>query len=329
MGNNDTQEFINYLIENESFIRWVRSEFQEDSEQWSDYIDSHEDKIDDINKAIRFVSQLNFTEDQTTDTDRLWSRIAHSAQVPEHAETEKVKVLFPNLKKIIALLAAACVMFVLAYTINLRSGKVVNTGYAQQQTEALPDGSNVLVNADSKITYNPKKWKEKRKVTLSGTAFFNVEKGSNFIVETPLGDVSVLGTSFSVTCRNRQFEVICKTGKVSVKKHGIEDNGVILIPGDKAEWQNGTIKHYASQQTGINPISWLEGVYTFENQPLDVVLAEVERQFDVKVSLASDLQKVAYTGFFKNNNLDEAIKSITWPLKLKYQINGKSVQIFL
>lgn len=328
MSNKDLHNFHNELIENDSFIRWVKSEFQEDDEQWSEFIDKNPDHFDTINAAISFVRTLSFKDDSAFDDIKVWNKIAATTGLDYSEEENKVRRLFPNSFKIIALLAAACFLMVVAYRMGISSEKVVNTEMARQMTESLPDGSSIVINSASKIRYNPAKWKEARNVNLEGTAFFKVEKGNKFTVKTSLGEVTVLGTSFSVTSRDDIFEVICKTGKVAVKSTISSPDEVILSPGDRVVLEGGKLLLDPATATDENNISWLEGVYTFENQPLSEVIDEFERQFNVKISTSKDIKSLSYTGFFRNNSLDEASKSITWPLGLKYKITEKTVEIY-
>ena len=70
-----------------------------------------------------------------------------------------------------------------------------------------------------------------------------------------------------------------------------------------------------------NPVTWLDGVYTFDSQPLSEVVSELQRQFNIKISMNNDLSALMYTGFFRKNKLEEALYSVTWPLGLKYSVD--------
>ncbi len=328
MSNIDLHNFQNDLIENDSFIRWVRSEFQEDDEQWSVFIDKHPDNFEDINAAISFIRKLEFKEDSTFNEKKVWDKIVFTAGLDMVKSNDNVRTIFPDRFRIVALLVAACFLLLVVFRMGISSEKEINTKVAHQMTESLPDGSNIIINAESKVRYNPSTWKEARTVNLEGTAFFKVEKGSKFVVKTQIGEVTVLGTSFSVTCRKDNFEVICKTGRVAVKSNSNSISDVILKAGDRVVFLEGKLIFDPETNMDKNNISWLDGVYTFEEQPLSVVIGELERQFDMKVSMPSDLQTISYTGFFRNSNLDAAIKSVTWPLGLRYKIDGNKVEFF-
>lgn len=325
MSNRDLHEFQHDLMVNESFIRWVKSEFQEDDDYWSDYIDENPDREADINAAIRFVLSMSFKENSSIDKNKLWDRIASSTGTSQNTQ-EKVMNL-KSFRFVAAILAAACLLFFFVFRFGISDTKLINTGIAQVRTEKLPDGSSVKLDADTKISYHPEKWSEERKITLHGLAFFEVTKGQKFVVETTLGSVKVLGTSFSVDTRDNHFEVICKTGKVAVmKKNGTKDE-VMLTPGDKVTLSEGNLKLFKAKTGKPNEIMWINGMYTFDNKALSDVVKELERQYDIKVNLADEFRSLRYTGFFRKGDVNDALYSVTWPLDLRYNIEGKSVSI--
>ena len=323
MENKDLHDFKQELIENEAFIRWVKSDFVYDNEHWSQFVDDNMDQMDDINAAIGFVRNLSFVEIDEIDKDKLWQRIDAST------EFGRSIVLKPKersiMKYIIGIAAAACLIFMFVYRLGFSGITDVQTGIAQDMTEKLPDGSSVRMNANTQIKYNLRKWDTNREISLSGLAFFEVSKGSKFTVITDKGVVTVLGTSFSVDTRNDNFEVVCKTGKVSVKSS--ESTEVVLNPGDMARLTSGKLQLESNDGGNGHQIHWLEGMYTFENKTISEVIVELESQYDIHVKLEKEMDKLQYTGFFKKGNLEEALKSVFWPLQLQYRIEGKNVYI--
>lgn len=197
-------------------------------------------------------------------------------------------------------------------TVAMESG---NTG-----TFVLPDGSEVILNADGQLSY-ASDWSESRTVKLNGHAFFNVQKGSTFTVSTPQGDVQVLGTSFDVFARNARFEVYCKTGRVKVKS-GNEQQ--IIVPGELAILDNGQLKKTAGSD-GVT--EWINGRFVYENQSLDEVLNEIERQFSIEIDRPS-VHSVSYTGEFENSNLEEALNVVLSPFGMDYKkLSDRRIEI--
>src|SRR5690606_6204958 len=82
----------------------------------------------------------------------------------------------------------------------------------------LPDGSTVLLNDDSELSYSLPFDDGPREVTLKGEAFFDIIHDNNkpFIVRTGNISTNVLGTAFNINARNRNVVVTVERGLVQV-----------------------------------------------------------------------------------------------------------------
>ncbi len=96
---------------------------------------------------------------------------------------------------------------------------VISTG-PQPQSDTLPDGSIVVLNKKSSITYPTAFKGGNRPVQLKGEAFFRItpDKDKPFVVQINDVTVTVLGTSFNVKSINGKTEVIVETGLVKVSR---------------------------------------------------------------------------------------------------------------
>lgn len=200
----------------------------------------------------------------------------------------------------------------------------VKTMASNQKAIELPDNSTVKLNAASSIQYEKRKWKKNRAVNLVGEAYFKVAKGSQFDVKTWLGTVSVLGTQFNVKQRSNYFEVVCYEGLVSVNYKGKE----IKLPAGKTfKIINNKIVEGQTQDTV--PAWSAKNMSSFKSVPFKEVVAEFERQYNVKVETDNiDLDQL-YTGSFTLKDKNLALKAITLPLELQYKetANNKIVLI--
>lgn len=214
--------------------------------------------------------------------------------------------------------------FVLNQSLNEKT--VFETSFAQVQSVYLPDSSIAYLNADSKLSYSEKAWNETREVELIGEAFFEVRKGSDFIVNTDQGDVKVLGTSFNVKVRNTILEVACKTGLVRVSNRQSSEN-IELSPGWAVIVKDDDVKE--ATPLGLSYIdNWRVGEFDFESVMLSEVLSELQRQFDLKVEYdIENIEDRPYTGFFNKNNLSEALQLVCNTMGLTFTIDGKTVTI--
>ncbi len=189
----------------------------------------------------------------------------------------------------------------------------VETLASNKTTFELPDASSVTLNADSKIEYNKKKWSDKRELSLDGEAFFKVAKGSQFDVKTSDGIVSVLGTQFTVKQRTNYFEVKCFEGIVSVNSKGKTNK---LTKGNTYRIIDGVID---IDTTLKNHPDWISNVSSFKSVPLHEVLDELERQYNINISVELSDAKRLFTGGFVHNNLEEALTSVTVPFNLSHR----------
>lgn len=242
--------------------------------------------------------------------------------------TSETKVI-PLYRKYWIGIAASFILAVGAFIVlnqTLNEKTVFETSFAQVQSVYLPDSSIAYLNADSKLSYSEKAWNETREVELIGEAFFEVRKGSDFIVNTDQGDVKVLGTSFNVKVRNTILEVACKTGLVRVSNRHSSEN-IDLSPGWAVIVKDDDVKE--ATPLGLSYIdNWRIGEFDFESVMLSEVLSELQRQFDLKVEYdIENIEDRPYTGFFNKNNLSEALQLVCNTMGLTFTIDGKTVTI--
>ena len=213
--------------------------------------------------------------------------------------------------------SAAAMVAILVSSYYFISNK--NTNYTTQLAEKisfeLPDNSEVNLNADSEITYKSKNWNTKRRLNLKGEAYFNVEKGSKFTVNTELGLVSVLGTQFNVVVRDTYFEVNCYEGLVSINYK----NKLIKVPAGSCFKMLNSKTEFTSENTAIIP-SWIENSSSFKSMPYKYVVKELERQFNIKIEYNQIHSETLFTGNFTHTNLEMALQAISIPLNLKFTI---------
>lgn len=218
-------------------------------------------------------------------------------------------------------IAALFVIGFMVYSLFFNSELTIEQTLAQQKSEViLPDASVVTLNSLSEISFDEKKWKKNRHVNLEGEAFFKVAKGSKFDVETSSGTVTVVGTQFNVKNREDYFEVKCFEGLVRVTYQNKE---YMLPAGKSLRVIDDNVFH---NTTGLLKPTWVDNSSTFKSVPLFEVIAEFERQYDLKVELPKMLDKsMLYSGKFVHNNKNLALKNIALPFNLEYSIVNKTV----
>ena len=226
-------------------------------------------------------------------------------------------------KRFLKVAAAVTIIMVGSYFYLNTLNENITTEFAENKEVVLPDTSEILLNADSEISYSKKKWNTERNVSLAGEAFFKVAKGKRFTVVTDQGSVAVLGTQFNVEGRKGFFEVTCFEGLVSVTYMGKETK---LPAGNSFMVIDGNI--VSTEKPNSAMPSWINKESSFKSIPLKYVLDEFQRQHNVKVETQNiDLGKL-FTGTFSNTNTDLALQSISVPSRIKFKLEGNKVLFY-
>lgn len=282
-----------------------------------------------MNNSKKYPSSTEF---RSLDTEGKIMRMTEAFEVPTGKDQEQVlEAIFAKTEnkpagRIITLprmlQAAAAVLLLLVgfYSVSvLYSTEKVKTGFGSQTNLTLPDGSQVSLNAGSKISWNDKNFADNRNVKIEGEVYFEVQKGTPFSIKTNNGIVRILGTQLNVFSRGKEFNVSCITGKVAVKAQNSE---VILNPGEKAELTaTGLTK--VSLPVVSQTAAWKEGLFYFDDKPLVSIFAEIERQFNVSVQYNGDAKR-SITVSFTNKKLEEALDVVCIPMGLKYEVDNKN-----
>ncbi|RIH63661.1 FecR family protein [Mariniphaga sediminis] len=199
----------------------------------------------------------------------------------------------------------------------------------------LDDGTQVWLNADSRMEF-PNKFSEyERKVKLSGEAFFSVSKDATrpFIVSLNGMEVEVLGTEFNISAYgdDAQIQTTLVEGKVSVKSMQ-EPDGIqnILLPGEQASFNKCNNVISIRQVDVLQFISWRDGRFVFSYQTLGEITKVLERWYDVDFVFASnELKDIPFSGeFLRYENIEKVYEIIRKTgTKLNFKQNGRTIEI--
>ena len=228
---------------------------------------------------------------------------------------------------------AIAAVLLLYFGITLFDGNqqiLESTRYAETKNVTLPDGSQVRLNNDSRISYTRSFSDGDRTVHLQGEAFFTVVKNKNpFVVKTENARVRVLGTEFNVWSRNEETRITVRKGKVSVQSSGTETNdGLVLTANQMAiKKKNQTPVLLDSAIDAKAQIGWLEGRILFNETGLQEVVEELGRIYDLKIELRKpNLQILSISGSFEKKPIEEILEAICLTLDLRYEkVGGKFV----
>ncbi|WP_163324740.1 FecR family protein [Draconibacterium mangrovi] len=269
---------------------------------------SSEDKI--LNVASGFVPPKGRPQDDILN------------ELLDKMEEDSPTRTLPIIRYLQVAAAVAIILLTVRVVPGLLFAQQVKTANAEQQEITLPDGSEVILNSASKLKWNKRNFTDKRYLTLTGEAFFDVQKGNEFVIETKNGEVEILGTQLNVFSRGNEFWVSCLRGKVRVRH---QDSEQIITPGEMVRLDDEELQKTTSE-TIENTASWKEGILHFEETKLSTIFAELERQFDVTIFFDGNEERKA-TIDFSNKDLQEALDVVCIPMELKYEVDNDKITI--
>ncbi|WKN44884.1 FecR family protein [Tunicatimonas pelagia] len=279
-----------------SFQRWVLTNDSEAHQKWEHWLVRHPDQKSIVEEARQLVLALHFSKDTPRAGSKLevWQRIqAENKQVAQ--ESAPVRQLVPRylpwkIAAAVSLLLAATLSFWILRTLDY---EVYTTGYGETREIALPDGSQVALNANSTLRY-PTDWDERthRQVSLEGEAYFTVTKQKNvsdtssftkFIVHTDDLAIEVLGTAFNVNTRRRATQVVLEHGKVKIIPEADTAKALFMHPGELVEYYPEV--QSVLRKTTDTPVftSWKEGELIFHDQTLREIADRLEDTYGYQI----------------------------------------------
>lgn len=210
------------------------------------------------------------------------------------------------------------------------------TTYGEVRKVDLPDGSKVVLNANSQILIPRFGFGDrKREVWLRGEASFNVIHAQNhqrFIVLTDKRvNIEVLGTEFNVYARPRKTQVVLNKGKVQLNYfEGTADKKLIMKPGDLVTVDENGAANVQQTMQPANFSSWKSHRFIFENTPLSEIGIQLEEHFGVKIVIPDQaLSDLTITGSFTAMDADELLEILSEPSDFVYENKGKDKIVIL
>lgn len=264
---------------------------------------------------------------------------------------------------------AAMVLFsisligILSYKYINKPGDLANKNneivvqYGTKTDVALPDGSQIILNSGSRLTYAKNYTSASvREVFLSGEAYFKIvhDKQHPFIIHTADLDIKDIGTTFNVKAYpgEKVTEASLIEGAIEISFKNNVAKKIMLKPSQKITLINSianTDKEPASSEPGsysesnyniasltvdknieskFAEIAWINNELVFKNETFEELAKKMERRYNVEITFSDAKIKHAYlTGVFRNENIEQALKVLQQITSFKYQINHDKVLI--
>ena len=193
----------------------------------------------------------------------------------------------------------------------------------------LADGTLVYLNSATRMKYPVKFDEKERKVYLSREAYFEVAKDPErpFFVEMEGVEVRVYGTSFNVNTHQKgNIQTVLVKGSIGVKvlSSGMES---VIRPGQMAEFKQGNTKVDVKDVNVAVYTDWKDGIFRFENQRLEDILAVLSNWYDMNVFYQTvSVKELHFSGYMERyKDVSVILEAITLSTGVTFSIQGKTI----
>ncbi|WEA04028.1 FecR family protein [Mucilaginibacter sp. SJ] len=190
----------------------------------------------------------------------------------------------------------------------------------------LQDGTLVMLNAESSITYPTAFTGNSRNVMITGEVYFEVAKNKKmpFIVSFGGQKVEVLGTHFDI--RAYQDQVNKTTLLEGAVRISDGKQKKLLIPGQQAVYESSTQKFDIKTVDTDDVVAWKNGLFVFDGTELDLVMQDLARWYDIEVEYNGPKPRLNFTGLIKRDiPLSKVLKFLERTGGIKFTIVKNTV----
>jgi transmembrane sensor len=232
---------------------------------------------------------------------------------------------------------AACIVIALFFIWSM-PGKTTEpvaiteheTGLGQRKQIQLPDGSTVILNSNSHLSYTTDFNKKERRLQLAGEAYFEVAKdhARKFIVSSDHFSTTAIGTAFYVHARQpgQSYAVDLLEGKVNLQH--LSATPVLLEAGSAASWAAGNNGFDKNSFDTASLRQWISGRLAFQQVQVGDVFQHLQKWYGVEIEdTRKKLGAISITGDYTDKPLEDILKAICFSLSCNYTINGNRITI--
>lgn len=301
----------------------------------------------------QWLSQSVAHEQYYREQQELW----FSAVTPEELSKYHQEEAFEHFKKRIqtakaspsrrhwlSYAAAACLLIFVSYASYRIGQHGVTSELANITIEApqgsrtqltLPDGSQVWLNAGSRMTYSQGFGISDRSVTLAGEGYFEVAKNAQlpFSVSSDNMTVRVLGTKFNFRDYPNDSEVVVTLteGRVALNSNRHQQEETQLAPGHRAVMDKASGSVDVEVCEAQQAATWTQGLLTFDGETLEQIVHDLERSYNVTITIAdSSLKQLHFYGDFlrQEQTLSEVLDALSATGKVRYRQTDREVTLY-
>ena len=322
----------------DSFCKWVLHPDIASDEFWMEWVRSHPHKLRDVELARQMVllAASDTGPDPSEETIR---RIWGGVQERRSSGAEVYPLSGGRRKWLYAAAAVAGILLIAFFGIShwRVSDSEYLTAYGESRRLRLPDGTQVTLNANSRLKV-ARKWDDSsgRNVWLEGEAFFVVSrqmrnnKPVKFTVHTHDMHIEVKGTQFNVNTRQEQTRVLLSEGSVQLRLLTPEKEQTIeMKPGDWVDFSRENQQLSAGRISDAEQLFfWKDDRWTFYDTPLADVGTLITDTYGLEVLFQNDsLEQLKVSGVIPSGSLEDLLGSLESILDITVTTTPQQIMI--
>ncbi|MFH5886148.1 FecR family protein [Halalkalibaculum sp. DA3122] len=335
MGNNSLS--IDELTQDISFIRWVKGTARpEEIKKWDAWLGEVPENRCRARKAQQKVLGINFVTRSVFDLELEWSELDQritgsilSSKSAPVAPKKYNRILKTTASASVVILAADVGPFPLfTGSENLPAVQAetewttVETPYRQLKTVAFSDGSTIILNANSSVTF-PSCWMRTRsaELFLEGEAYFSIPDRNSadtipFKVTTTDGTIYVTGTRFVVKTDENNTAVALEEGAITVTRNLDGEPPAVAYEVKPNEL---AVLHKQDAHVSISAISnievftsWTDHKLVLDSSPFSYLVQRIKETYGTNVTVTDDrLYHRKLTGSIQLKDLSHVVQSVS------------------
>lgn len=200
--------------------------------------------------------------------------------------------------------------------------------FSGKRSISLPDGSKVILNENSQLSYSGDFNENTREVKLTGEAFFDIARDESrpFIVRTGQVETTVLGTAFNVKAfpELAKVEVTVVRGRVKVGNDATTFG--VITPNQQIDVNTITSEHKQLTVNAQTIASWKDEYLFLNDLTMDEAMKIIGERYDVKITFENQLTKdIRINATFKNNeDLQHIMDVVSAVAETQYQFDANN-----
>lgn len=211
--------------------------------------------------------------------------------------------------------AAAAAAAALAIFVAVRPpapAEIFQTAKGEDRVVSLADGSSLHLNTGSRIAVRLERGGRYVELTHGQVAFDVAHDPERpFLISAGERDIRVVGTEFDVLRHEGRLRVTVREGVVSVQapEDGPVAEPMLLRAGDQLEHRPGE-RWTVRQVDPETALAWQGGDLVYRDQPLDEVVADLNRYFATPVQVVGPASSLRFSGVLRIDTEEAVVRRL-------------------